>query len=202
MGSRGQEPEKTLLRRARDGDREAFAGLVRRYRTQAMYIAIGFLGNEEDARDLTQEAFLRALVHMHRFEVERPFFPWFYKILRNLCFNHLAKKGRHGECPLTLERDGGIDPRGKGDDPFQSVAAGERADYIWESICALSEDHREIILLRHFRDASYQEIAETLDIPRGTVMSRLYYARGALRKQLETKLGSEGESLGEAREVN
>lgn len=202
MGSRGMEPEKQLLRRARDGDREAFAGLVRTHRTAAMQIAMGFLGNEEDARDLTQEAFLRALSHIHRFDVERPFFPWFYKILRNLCFNHIAKRGRHGECPLKLERDGGIDPRGKGDDPFQNLAAAERADIIWQALCALSEDHREIILLRHFRDCSYQEIADTLDIPRGTVMSRLYYARGALAKELDSQMDGQAHRLADAREAN
>ncbi len=202
MSSRGQEPEKSLLRRARDGDRDAFAGLVRMHSSEAMQIALGFLGNVEDARDLTQEAFLRALSHMHRFDVERPFFPWFYRILRNLCFNHLAKRGRHRECPLVLESDGGIDPRGRGDDPFQSLAESERAEHLWQALCALSEDHREILLLRHFKDCSYQEIADILEIPRGTVMSRLYYARGALAKELDAKLGAEGVALAEAREVN
>lgn len=202
MSSRGLESEQALLRRARDGDREAFAGLVRLHRGEAMQVALGFLGNEEDALDLTQEAFLRALSHMHRFDASRPFFPWFYRILRNLCFNFLAKRGRHGECPLMLESDGGIDPRGRGDNPLQDLAASERADHIWRALCALGTDHREIILLRHFRDYSYQEIADTLAIPRGTVMSRLYYARGALAKELDRLLGGEGSQLSDAREVN
>jgi len=112
MPPRETEPESTLLCRARDGDREAFAALVLQHRREALQVALGFVGDLEDARDLTQEAFLRALAHMHRFDVERPFFPWFYRILRNLCFNFIAKRGRHGECPLVLESDGGIDPAG------------------------------------------------------------------------------------------
>ena len=201
MASRGQEPESTLLRRARDGDREAFAALVHRYRGEALQVALGVVGNAEDARDLTQEAFLRALANMHRFELERPFFPWLYKILRNLCFNFLAKRGRHGECPLVLESDGGIDPRGHGDDPLESAAAAECAEKLWEALSTLSDEHREIIVLRHFRDLSYQEIATLLAIPRGTVMSRLFYARNALRAALDAQLGPESRSLSEAPEV-
>ncbi|MBM4117124.1 RNA polymerase sigma factor [bacterium] len=202
MPSREPELESSLLRRARDGDREAFAALVLRHRREALQVALGFVGDLEDARDLTQEAFLRALSHMHRFDVERPFFPWFYRILRNLCFNFLAKRGRHGECPLVLERDGGIDPAGAGVSPLQSLEASERGERIWQALCTLSPEHREIILLRHFRDLSYQEIAGFLHIPRGTVMSRLFYARAALREALESRLGKEGPTLAEATEAS
>ena len=201
MASRGQEPESTLLRRARDGDREAFAVLVLRHRREALQVALGFLGDLEDARDLTQEAFLRALAHMHGFDVERPFFPWFYRILRNLCFNFLAKRGRHGECPLVLESDGGIDPAGREASPLQSLIASERAAKLWAALCTLSDEHREIIILRHFRDFSYQEIATLLHIPRGTVMSRLFYARGALRRALDAGLGGEAAALAESSEA-
>ncbi len=201
MASRGQEPESNLLRRARDGDREAFAVLVLQHRREALQVALGFLGDLEDARDLTQEAFLRALAHMHSFDVERPFFPWFYRILRNLCFNFLAKRGRHGECPLVLESDGGIDPAGRETSPLQSLIASERADKLWAALCTLSDEHREIIILRHFRDLSYQEIATLLRIPRGTVMSRLFYARAALRGALEAGLGGEAPALAESSEA-
>jgi RNA polymerase sigma-70 factor (ECF subfamily) len=201
MASRDLEPESTLLRRARDGDREAFAALVLIHRREALQVALGFLGNLEDARDLTQEAFLRALSHMHSFDVERPFFPWFYRILRNLCFNYLAKRGRHGECPLVLESDGGIDPAGRGLSPLQAAAASERTAQLWQALCTLSDEHREIIILRHFRDLSYQEIATLLRIPRGTVMSRLFYARASLREALDAKLGGEGAALAESPEA-
>lgn len=202
MPPREPEPESTLLCRARDGDREAFAALVLQHRREALQVALGFVGDLEDARDLTQEAFLRALAHMHRFDVERPFFPWFYRILRNLCFNFLAKRGRHGECPLVLESDGGIDPAGGGANPLQILEASERGRRIWQALCTLSAEHREIIILRHFRDLSYQEIAAFLHIPRGTVMSRLFYARAALREALEATLGEEGPALAEAPEAS
>jgi RNA polymerase sigma-70 factor (ECF subfamily) len=138
---------------------------------------------------------------MHSFDVERPFFPWFYRILRNLCFNFLAKRGRHGECPLVLESDGGIDPAGREANPLQALVAGERAERLWQALCTLSDEHREIIILRHFRDLSYQELAALLRIPRGTVMSRLFYARAALRAALEARLGAEGAALAEAPEA-
>jgi len=169
--------------------------VIRSHRTEAFQVALGYLGNEEDARDMVQEAVLRALRHIHRFDVARPFFPWFYRILRNLCFNLLSKRGRRGECPLVCERDGGIDPRAKGADPFETLASTERAEILWRALGELSMEHREILLLRHFRDRSYREIAETLDIPRGTVMSRLFYARAALREAIDREFGAETASL-------
>ncbi|MBN2172159.1 MAG: RNA polymerase sigma factor [Candidatus Krumholzibacteriota bacterium] len=202
MPSDGAEPDKALLLRARDGDREAFSRLARRYAGEATRIALGYLGSEEDARDMVQEAFLRALRHMDHFDAERPFFPWFYRILRNLCFNFMAKRGRHGECPLVCERDGGVDPPGRGADPFRALVASERASLVWEALQTLSPEHREIIVLRHFRDLSYTEIAEALDIPRGTVMSRLFYARSALRRAIDARLGDESGTLAADAEVS
>lgn len=202
MASRGDESERELLVRARAGDREAFAAVIRRHRSEALRIALGTLGNEEDARDLVQEATLRALKHIDRFDVERPFFPWFYRILRNLCFNLIAKRGRHGECPLVSEADGGVDPKGREEDPFQHLVGSERAALIWSCLAELTADQREIVVLRHFRDLSYREIAELLDIPRGTVMSRLFYARGALRRALEAELGEETDTFAADREVS
>lgn len=195
-------PENVLMRRARDGDRDAFARIIRMHRAEAYRIAYGYMGNEEDARDMVQEAFLKALRYIHRFDVERPFFPWFYRILRNLSFNQLAKKKRHGECPLNCESDGGIDPRSKDRNPFHDLVASERVEVLWEALRDLSDEHREIILLRHFRDRSYQEIADLLDIPRGTVMSRLFYARTALKQAIDKRMGLESESFGSSPEEN
>ena len=202
MAIGGDNLEQAILIRAREGDREAFAELVGAHGRDAFRIALGFVGNEEDARDMVQEAFLKALRHIHRFDVQRPFFPWFYSILRNLCFNFIAKKGRHGECALVCESDGGIDPVGNEMDPFQNLIGSERAEYIWSALGQLGADHREIIVLRHFQDLSYNEIADLLEIPRGTVMSRLYYARGALRKALEDRLEGESASLAASTEEN
>jgi RNA polymerase sigma-70 factor (ECF subfamily) len=202
MSSRWEDSlEQAILVKAREGDSRAFAELVGAYSRDAFRIAFGLVGNEEDARDMVQEAFLKALRHIHRFDVSRPFFPWFYSILRNLCFNLIAKRGRHGECALVCESDGGIDPVGRETDPFQNLVGSERAEYIWRALGRLGEDHREIIILRHFQDLSYREIADLLDIPRGTVMSRLYYARGALRQALEEELRDETASLAAGSEV-
>jgi RNA polymerase sigma-70 factor (ECF subfamily) len=193
MSISGSEP--ALIRKAVSGDRDAFASLIRVHRAEAYRIALGYLGNEEDARDIVQEASLKALSHIQRFDVERPFFPWFYRILRNLCFNFTAKRKRHGECPLVGESEGGVDPADTGRDAFQALESRERAALLWSALDGLSPEHKEIILLRHFRDRSYEEIAEILDIPRGTVMSRLYYARAALRRALDRSLGEEDQAV-------
>jgi RNA polymerase sigma-70 factor (ECF subfamily) len=202
MSSPGTLDEKEILRRAKSGDGAAFSELWQRHRNEAFQIAYGYLGSVEDARDIVQEACLRALRHIHRFDLERPFFPWLYRIVRNLCFNLSAKGRRRGECPLITESEGGIDPRGSGPDPYQASLAAERAELLWEALQQLAPDHREIILLRHFRDRSYSEIAELLGIPRGTVMSRLYYARRALRRLLEDRLDESPSLTSTAREVN
>jgi len=185
--------ERELLRRCRRGERSAYEGIVTRYRGRAYRVALGLVGTPQDARDLTQEAFVRAFLKIDRFDVERPFFPWFYRILKNLCLTFLARRKRRGEvsiepaepdgAPMVLEA-GGVSPE-------QAAIREEQARLLWAAIHRLKEREREIIILRHFLDQSYAEIAESLGIPRGTVMSRLFYARRALRDQVGVHLGGE-----------
>jgi len=153
---------------------------VRRELAEAMkrgYVAAFRLMRSPDAaHDACQEAALKALMAADRYDPTRPFYPWFYRILRNHCLDTLAGKRRlvSGETDAP-SREGNAE---------SLLLEGERAMKVARAIDTLDEDLRDIIELRHFQDASYEEMASILDIPLGTVMSRLYRARKALRRTL------------------
>ncbi|MCX5643434.1 MAG: RNA polymerase sigma factor [Phycisphaerae bacterium] len=164
--------------------------------------ALGLVGNREDALELSQEAFFRAYQHYDQFNAKGKFFPWFYQILRNLCFSHLRKRrvrraheSRMDDCAwMTGDPDGNPqspipNPQsGEGGDRFDPEMIAERnesKDRIWRAIGQLDEKHREVIVLRHFRNLSYDEMAKLLFCNRGTVTSRLFYARQRLKEILE-----------------
>ena len=172
--------ERALKHRFREGDLGAFELIAGRYMRRAFHVALGITGNVEDARDLSQEAFLKAFQSCRMFDEERPFLPWFYRILRNLCFDRLrSRQGRWEEGGEVL-----MDLRSAERDPSDRLETEELKARVWAAIGRLSPDHREIIVLRHFEDLSYAEISEVLGIRRGTVMSRLYHARKELRRRL------------------
>lgn len=174
--------ERDLIRGWKRGDKKAYEALVRRYMSDAFYVAYGFVGNAEDARDLSQEAFIKAHLARARFDEERPFYPWLYRILKNHCLNFVTRsrsnvsiddENEHRELPSA------------GPTPLENLESDERKRIVRAAIDRLSDDHREIIVLKNFREHSYREIADILGIPIGTVMSRLFYARQALRALIE-----------------
>ena len=173
--------ERALILRCQQGDREAFEPLVKHYMRLAASFALAWTGNQEDALDLSQEAFVRAFRAIRRFDVTRPFYPWLHTILRNLCLNYLSRAARLYEVPLRDD----IDHAGKDPGPLAAVERNELRRGVWEGIRRLGANDREILILREFQGLTYAEIAEVLDIPRGTVMSRLHAARQRLRAQLE-----------------
>ena len=180
-----------LMTAAKHGDREAFDLLVASVRGRAFHLAQGLVGSREDALELAQEAFLKTYRARATYRDGEPFLPWFQRILRNTCFSHLKRKGRVATTSLSApsgrEEDGG-----EGDwelvsrepDPTLSLEGGERARIFWGAYQGLGANQREILALRHFRELSYQEIADHLGIPVGTVMSRLFHARRQLRSRL------------------
>lgn len=172
----GDERRAILL--SQRGSREAFGLLVRSYMRRAYAAALKLTGNREDALDASQEAFVKAWRAIARFEVGRPFYPWLYRILRNLCFDqHRRKRIRPRDGIEGDVRDPGAGP--------EALARREEAKgEVWAAIRRLSERDREIIVLRHFQHLSYREIADALGIPQGTVMSRLFAARQRLKKEL------------------
>jgi RNA polymerase sigma-70 factor (ECF subfamily) len=187
------QDEVTVMERCRRGSKEAFEAIVRRYMKDAYFIALGLVGNREDALDLSQEAFILTYRNMKRFNPTRPFFPWFYQILRNLCFNHSRK--RTDERRLVEQFDGRQVEREAGNNFTPDVVAerNEVKDRVWKAIGRLDNKHREVIVLRHFRSLSYEQIAQNLFCSKGTVMSRLYYARRRLKEILDSEKGGQQE---------
>lgn len=188
------EEEVIAIQRCQGSTKEAFEAIVRRYMKQAYFIALGLVGNREDALDLSQEAFFRAYRNINRLKRGSKFFPWFYQILRNLCFSHLRKK--KSRPADYLEDFDGREGMGSVCDWFDPEVVAERnelKDRVWEAISQLNDKHREVIVLRHFQNLSYEQIAQALFCNKGTVMSRLYHARKRLKEILDIEKGGRQE---------
>lgn len=168
----------------------AFEAIVRKNMKSAYFIALGLVGNHEDALELSQEAFFRAFQNFKQLRAKGRFFPWFYQILRNLCFSHLRKRRRRKTD--SLDKLDGAQIGADVNDNFDPEAVAERNesnDRLWKAIGQLDDKHREVIVLRHFQNLSYEEMANVLFCNKGTVTSRLYYARKRLKEILDYQKG-------------
>jgi RNA polymerase sigma-70 factor (ECF subfamily) len=154
---------------------------VKMYMQRAYYTALGFLGSHDSAMEMSQEAFIRAYRSYKKFDHTKKFFTWYYKILRNLCFNFIRDNKKKADISYIENRE----VEGKSENPGDVVEKRELHKNLELAISKLDFDEREIIILKEFEEHSYKEIAELLNIPIGTVMSRLYYARKKLAKILE-----------------
>jgi RNA polymerase sigma-70 factor (ECF subfamily) len=173
--------DRDLILRCQAGDRSAFEPIVLRYNRRAAAFALGWTGNREDALELSQEAFARAYRALHRFDPSRPFYPWFHRILKNLCIDHLGRARRLHEVPLDDVAPIASDRSS----PQERAERAERRRAVWEALRRLSPMDREILILREFQGLTYAELATVLQIPKGTVMSRLHNSRKRLRAELE-----------------
>jgi len=156
--------------------------LVERYKQRAYYLALGMVGNSDEACDISQEAFIKVFKSANRFNREQRFFPWFYSILINLCKDALQRRERWDSKEVNIDDNEFILIDGR--NPETTMIKKEETECVRKAIIKLDPDDREIIMLKHFRDISYNEISVLLKIPKGTVMSRLYYARKKLAKIL------------------
>jgi RNA polymerase sigma-70 factor, ECF subfamily len=181
--------EAELIERARKGDSEAFRVLVERYQHKVIGVAMAVVHNADDAAELAQETFIRAFENLSKFESRSSFSTWLYRIAANLAIDFWRREGRrvvlHGD---DAEAEIGRIPSPQGDS-FKTVSRGELSVRIKNALEELTPEHRAVILLREVEGLSYDEISETLQCPRGTVMSRLHYARGRLRAILKDVAG-------------
>jgi RNA polymerase sigma-70 factor, ECF subfamily len=158
-----------------------FEVLVKNNMKRAYFSALGFLGSHDAAMDVSQEAFIRAYRSFDKYDPKRNFFTWYYKILRNLCLNFIRdNKNRKEE--FFLERRKDIASRSN---PEQNLEEKEELKLLHNTINQLETEDREIIILREFEGYSYEEISEMLNLPAGTVMSRLFYARKKLAENMK-----------------
>jgi RNA polymerase sigma-70 factor (ECF subfamily) len=180
------EEEKEIIRRVQYGEVAAFEDLVNAYKQKAYYVALGFVGNHEDALDLSQDAFVKAFKAIKTFDLNSPFFPWFYKIIKNHCLNYIKKNQRVRNDSLEeLEEETFAQFEDDKPTPRDQYEESETRINLWRAIDRLKPDFREIIIMKHFHNLSYKEIAEALNIPIGTVMSRLFNARQELRELMK-----------------
>jgi RNA polymerase sigma-70 factor (ECF subfamily) len=172
--------------------RAAFEAFVKTHMKRAYAIALGLVGNHEDALELSQEAFAKAYQNMETLNAKGKLFPWFYQILRNLCFSHLRKKRYRRTSSIHGTEENPIELAAPTEnDPERNLEQDEQKDLLWKAINQLDEKHREVIVLRHFQNLSYEQMAQMLFCSKGTVTSRLYYARQRLKEILVPTKGGQ-----------
>jgi len=176
--------ERELLLKCRAGDAEAYEPIVRAYEGRLYGLALGLVHNSEDARDLVQDAFVRAFRSLDLYDADRSFVTWLMSVCRNLCIDFLRRRrfsrsldGGDDETPPQIADPGAVTDR--------PVLAAETRSLVWDALSRLDDDHREVLILKDMQELGYGEIAQILNIPQGTVASRVYYARRSLRDELE-----------------
>jgi RNA polymerase sigma-70 factor (ECF subfamily) len=171
-----QDPEDAqLVARTLEGDTSAFETLVTRYERVLFRVAWRMLGDYEDARDATQTALVSAYRKLDTFDARLRFFSWLYRILLNECLNARRDRRPHEAVSPEMSAPGS---------PLDAIEASERRKRVQQALLALPHDYRAVIVLRHFAELGYDEIAATLGIPAKTVKSRLYTARQRLSELL------------------
>jgi RNA polymerase sigma-70 factor, ECF subfamily len=179
------EIERELIRKCRGGDARFYEPIVRAYEPQGLRVAMGMMGNPDDARDALQDAFVKAFQSLGRFDPDRAFGPWFFQILRNQCRDLL--RSRKARFRVEVVDDGITEFRSDNDDGSfdRRFRRNEARRVLWMALEKLPEDQREILVLKELEGFRYQEIASILDIPEGTVASRLFHARKGLKQALD-----------------
>jgi RNA polymerase sigma-70 factor, ECF subfamily len=172
--------ETDLVYLAQQGDRNAFGELVRRHYQGVVRVVYSMCGDASLAEDATQEAFIRAWVNLPSFQPTAPLKSWLYRIAINAALDVLRKKPEESleENQVTMIID-------QSQSPESALVEKERIALVRQAMKELPEASRSVLVLREYGDLSYQEIAKVLDVPIGTVMSRLNYARNRLRELLK-----------------
>jgi RNA polymerase sigma-70 factor (ECF subfamily) len=188
-GAADPEPDdRELVRRSLDGDQHAFRLLVGRHERKVFNLAYRMLGRAEDARDATQDAFLACYRNLGRFRGDAAFGTWLHRIAVNACYDHLRRKV---PAPMDLATlpDAPIGP-----DPADRAA--DTVD-VHRALASLPPDYRAVLILHDVQGRPYEEVASVLDVPLGTVKSRLHRARAALGRALAGTAESEAGPAGE-----
>lgn len=173
--------DETLVRAAHQGDMNAFEELVKRHREKIFARAFSMLRNEDEAVDLSQEAWVKAWQRLNQFQGDSSFVTWITRIVINLCLDHLRKQKRQKTDSIEQmdEETGGVERQLPviTPNPTEKLERQELRVRINRALDQLSEEHRTVLVLHEFEEMEYKEIAKTMGCSIGTVMSRLFYAR-------------------------
>jgi len=185
-----ERTDAILIEDIREGDMEALATLVEKYKRMIYRVAVKITKNHEDANDVVQEAFLKVYGSIDKFRMDSSFETWLYKIVVNLSINLVKRRCRRRECVYEKDIDAEIAPdvRYKAeskDNPAVNVEKQELREWVTKAVDSLPVHHRTVVILHEFEGLTHSQIASILKCSEGTVRSRLHYARKHLRQLLK-----------------
>lgn len=183
--------ENDIIKKCKDGNREAFNKLVEKYQSQVVNIAYGMLSDKEDAYDATQEVFIRVYKSIGSFKEKSSFSTWLYRITANICSDILRKRQKTTNTisinQVYDDENKEIDIKDESPMPEEMAEITERQRAVRQAIRELSDEYRAVITLCDIEGMTYDEISQVLGLPSGTVKSRINRARNSLRKILSKK---------------
>lgn len=197
----GALPDEALVAATLQGDREAYRSLVERHQGRMLQMALEIVKNQHDAEDIVQESFVKAFLSLDKFKGQSSFFTWLYRITHNMAVDHKRRMQRRGGQHFEYKEQFGVSSdvgRSKDDSeaeflpsaqnvegPHEALVRKQTGSKLERAFAQLSDEHRAVVTLREIDGLDYEEIAKALGIPRGTVMSRLFYARKMLQRALQ-----------------
>ena len=207
-GTPGQSPGKDdhdLVKRVQAGDSKAFRTLYDKYHRRAFAVAMGVVKNQDDALDAVQEAFVKVHKNIDKFQGTSSFYTWLYRIVMNVSIDHVRRTSRRKNLDFDeralheqseVAGDGALLPSISNANPGRAALRRELGESIQAALGQLSEQHRAVIVLREVEGMSYEQMAESLGVPKGTIMSRLFHARKKMQAALAPYLSGEEPSQG------
>jgi RNA polymerase sigma-70 factor (ECF subfamily) len=192
--------DSELIEKVKAGETEAYGDLVRKYQDRVFNACWRICGHLEDARDLTQEAFLKAFEGLCGFRRQSGFYTWIFRVAVNLALSHRRQAGRRREFSLDQDQElagsqaealASQARRAQDEDPARSASETELQGLVARALHGLDEGHRAVVVLRDIEGFDYREIGEILQIPPGTVKSPLHRARISLYQAIHQAAGGE-----------
>ncbi len=209
--------DASLVSATLQGDRDAYRMLVERYQERMLRMTLEILRNEHDAEDVVQESFVKAFLSLDKFKGDSSFFTWLYRITYNMAVDLKRRSQRRGGEHFEYKEHFGVSTKGDSqsgqpeapsalanhtvEGPYEALIRKQTGSKLEEAFAQLSDEHRAVITLREVDGLDYEEIAQALGIPRGTVMSRLFYARKVLQRTLR-EIAPDGTTDGSNKEFN
>jgi len=186
--------DSQLIQRILQGEANAYSDLVRKYQQRLFNTMVHVIGSREDAEDVVQESFVQAYLKLGTFQGNSAFYTWLYRISFNIAISHRRRRKKTQSIDQVRE-DIGQEPIDRGEGPGRRMEQQENVHQIHTALEKLSEEHRDVLVLRELEGMDYDRIADVLDLPVGTVRSRLHRARGHLKECLEVMIAQSERSV-------